>query len=84
MQFYLGVSDVAEELWKQELTVLRRVAALKHPALPGLERGGHIEESATRWFGVRGCAYVITRSGQQLYGSHHYVDIVNVIRCEGS
>ncbi|SDO95472.1 AAA domain-containing protein [Streptomyces sp. cf386] len=68
VQFYLGVSGLGEGLWKQELTVLRRVAALQHPALPGLVHGGYIEESATRRFGIRGCAYVVTRSGQrQLY-----------------
>ncbi|MFI2630550.1 AAA domain-containing protein [Streptomyces collinus] len=67
VQFYLGVSGLGEDLWKQELTVLRRVAALQHPALPGLESGGFIEESATRRFGIRGCAYVVTRAGQQLF-----------------
>jgi hypothetical protein len=68
VQFYLGISGPGEDLWKQELTVLRRIAALQHPALPGLERGGHIEEKETGRFGIRGCAYVVTRSGdRQLY-----------------
>ncbi|GEB53839.1 AAA domain-containing protein [Streptomyces cacaoi] len=68
VQFYLGVSGLGERLWKQELRVLQRVAALRHPALPEIQHGGHIEESVTEPFGIRGCAYVVTRSGDgQVY-----------------
>ncbi|MDT7800488.1 MAG: hypothetical protein QOI78_3921, partial [Actinomycetota bacterium] len=68
VQFYTDVTGLGEGLWKQELRVLRRVAALRHPALPEVVRGGHIDEAMTEDFGIHGCAFVVTRSGtSQLY-----------------
>ena len=64
--FYLGVSNVGEELWRQELRVLQRVASLGHPALPQLHKGGYIEEHLTKPYHIAGCAFVVTEPVGQM------------------
>ncbi|WP_370945372.1 AAA domain-containing protein [Amycolatopsis sp. cg5] len=63
VQIYVGVSQLGGDLWKQELRVLQRVASLRHPALPAIKHGGHIEEEVAVPYGFRGCAFVVTDAG---------------------
>ncbi|MFC6089070.1 AAA domain-containing protein [Saccharothrix lopnurensis] len=63
VQIYVGVSKLGEGLWKQELRVLQRVASLRHPALPSIKHGGHVEDEVALPYGFRGCAFVVTDAG---------------------
>ncbi|MFF4649906.1 AAA domain-containing protein [Streptomyces sp. NPDC001380] len=63
LQLYQGLSNVAGHLWEQEVRVLLRAAALRHPALPEIVTGGYRDAEATRskGFDVNGFAYVVTK-----------------------
>ncbi|WP_431958858.1 AAA domain-containing protein [Actinacidiphila sp. bgisy160] len=63
VQLYRGLSEVAGQLWEQEVRVLLRAAALRHPALPVIETGGYRDggDTASAGIDVRGFAYVVTK-----------------------
>ncbi len=63
LQLYQGLSNVAGHLWEQEVRVLLRAAALRHPALPEIVTGGYRDAEATlsKGFDVSGFAYVVTK-----------------------
>ncbi len=56
LQTYWDVSKVGGLLWDQEMRILLRAAATRHPALPSVVDGGYVEPSS----GHPGFAYVIT------------------------
>ncbi|MFC4055677.1 AAA domain-containing protein [Actinomadura syzygii] len=63
LQIYCGVSKIGGDFWNQEVRVLMRAAALRHPALPTILGGGYKEPEATTPIapGVDGFAYVVTK-----------------------
>ncbi|MFG1645711.1 AAA domain-containing protein [Amycolatopsis sp. NPDC049252] len=56
LQTYWDVSKVGGLLWDQEMRILLRAAATRHPALPSVADGGYVEPSSSH----PGFAYVIT------------------------
>ncbi|MFJ1757726.1 AAA domain-containing protein [Kitasatospora sp. NPDC088134] len=63
LQLYRGISAIAGHLWEQEVRVLLRAAALRHPALPEIVTGGYRDSAATgaAGFNISGFAYVVTK-----------------------
>ncbi|WP_405974445.1 AAA domain-containing protein [Streptomyces sp. NBC_00988] len=63
LQLYRGLDNFVGHLWEQEVRVLLRAAALRHPALPEIVTGGYRDAEATRstGFDVSGFAYVVTK-----------------------
>ncbi|MET8849234.1 AAA domain-containing protein [Amycolatopsis sp. NPDC004625] len=56
LQTYWDVSKFGGLLWDQEMRILLRAAATRHPALPSVVDGGYVEPSGSH----PGFAYVIT------------------------
>lgn len=56
LSIFLGVGDLGNALWEQELRTLERLSALNHPALPELVDGGRLDGVS----GHIGAAYVRT------------------------
>lgn len=68
LQVYEGIGGLGGEMWDQEVTVLQRLTALRHPALPQLAHGGSVPADETVSSGVEGYAFVVTEAaGEPLY-----------------
>jgi hypothetical protein len=66
LQIYAGISALGGEMWEQEVRVLLRAAALRHPALPEILEGDSRSGEDLQEFGVNGFAFVATRSDSPL------------------
>jgi AAA domain/Protein kinase domain len=72
LQVYADVSHLGGQLWDQEVRVLLQIAAMRHPALPEVRGGSHINAAETRaaGFDIDGVAFVETNAYDDILADH--------------